>query len=199
MPFALALTVVLAALAVFQLALVFGAPLGRFAWGGAHRVLPARLRVGSAVSIVIYALIDVIAWDRVGAIDVFPEPFSEVAMWVIFGYFVLGILHERDLAQQTGAEPDGAGFDRSRCAVVPHRDGLRRARDGDLATRLGRRRHFLRGDDVGHGDAFDAALAVDDDGLGIRAQQLAERIRRLPGGQQIAHDHPMTGLRAVSP
>ena len=92
MPFALALTVVLAALAIFQSALVFGAPLGRFAWGGTHRVLPARLRVGSAVSIVIYALIDVIAWDRVGAIDVFPEPFSEVAMWVIFGYFVLGIL-----------------------------------------------------------------------------------------------------------
>ena len=92
MPFAIALTVVLAALAVFQLALVFGAPLGRFAWGGAHRVLPARLRVGSAVSIVIYALIDVIAWDRVGAIDVFPESFSEVAMWVIFGYFVLGIV-----------------------------------------------------------------------------------------------------------
>ena len=92
MPFAFALTVVLVALAVFQLALVFGAPLGRFAWGGAHRVLPTRLRVGSAVSIVIYALIDVIAWDRVGAIDVFPAPFSEVAMWVIFGYFVLGIL-----------------------------------------------------------------------------------------------------------
>ena len=92
MPFAFALTVVLVALAVFQLALVFGAPLGRFAWGGAHRVLPARLRVGSAVSIVIYALIDVIAWDRVGAIDVFPAPFSEVAMWVIFGYFVLGIV-----------------------------------------------------------------------------------------------------------
>ena len=91
MPFALALTVVLVALAIFQLALVFGAPLGRFAWGGAHRVLPARLRVGSAVSVLIYALIDVIAWDRVGAIDVFPEPFSEVAMWVIFAYFVLGI------------------------------------------------------------------------------------------------------------
>ena len=92
MPFAFALTVVLVALAFFQLALVFGAPLGRFAWGGAHRVLPARLRVGSAVSVLIYALIDVIAWDRVGAIDVFPAPFSEVAMWVIFGYFVLGIV-----------------------------------------------------------------------------------------------------------
>ena len=92
MPFVLALTVILAALSVFQLALVFGAPLGRFAWGGQHRVLPARLRVGSAVSILIYALIDIIAWDRVGAINVFPAPFSEVAMWVIFAYFVLGTL-----------------------------------------------------------------------------------------------------------
>lgn len=90
-PFALALTVVLAALAIFQLALVLGAPLGRFAWGGRHRVLPARLRVGSAVAILIYALIVVIAFDRVGAIDVFPDLFSQIAMWVVFGYFVLGI------------------------------------------------------------------------------------------------------------
>lgn len=92
MPFALALTVVLSALAVFQLALALGAPLGRFAWGGQHRVLPARLRIGSLVSIVIYAVIAVIAWDRVGAIDLFPEMFSVVAMWVVFGYFTLGIL-----------------------------------------------------------------------------------------------------------
>jgi hypothetical protein len=90
-PFALALTVVLGLLTVFQLALVFGAPLGRFAWGGQHRVLPARLRVGSAVAILIYAVIALIAWDRIGAIDVFGEPFSEIAMWVVFGYFVLGI------------------------------------------------------------------------------------------------------------
>lgn len=92
MPFALTLTVVLALLAAFQLALVFGAPLGRFAWGGQHRVLPKRLRIGSAVSIIIYALIVVISWDRVGAVDVFPPPFAEIATWVIFAYFVLGIL-----------------------------------------------------------------------------------------------------------
>lgn len=92
MPFALALTIVLVALAIFQFALVLGAPLGRFAWGGQHRVLPARLRVGSAVSIVIYAFIDLVAWDRVGAIDVFPEGFSTVAMWIVFAYFVLGIV-----------------------------------------------------------------------------------------------------------
>jgi hypothetical protein len=91
-PFALALTLVLAALAVFQAALILGAPLGRFAWGGQHDVLPPRLRIGSAVSVVIYALIALIAWDRVGAIDLFPSLFSEVAMWVVFAYFVLGIL-----------------------------------------------------------------------------------------------------------
>ena len=43
MPYALALTVVLAALAIFQLALVFGAPLGHFAWGGQHRVQAAHM------------------------------------------------------------------------------------------------------------------------------------------------------------
>lgn len=91
-PFALALTVVLGLLAVFQLALVFGAPLGRFAWGGQHRVLPTRLRIGSAVSILVYALIAVIAWDRVGAIDAFSDTFAEIAMWVVFAYFALGIV-----------------------------------------------------------------------------------------------------------
>lgn len=92
MPFAFVLTVVLAGLAVLQLALALGAPLGRLAWGGRHRVLPARLRIGSAVSVLVYALIVAIAWDRVKAIDVFPAPFSEVAMWVVFACFVLGIL-----------------------------------------------------------------------------------------------------------
>lgn len=92
MPFALAFTVVLVLLAVFQLALAFGAPLGHFAWGGQHRVLPPRLRIGSAVSIVLYALFAIIAWDRVGALSLFPDAFSQVAMWVIFAYSALGIV-----------------------------------------------------------------------------------------------------------
>ncbi|HET8928076.1 MAG TPA: hypothetical protein VFN24_09670 [Microbacterium sp.] len=92
MPFALALTVVLALLAVFQLALILGAPIGRLAWGGRERVLPARLRVMSAVAIIVYAIIDLIAWDRVGAIDLLPPPVSEIAMWVVFAYFALSIL-----------------------------------------------------------------------------------------------------------
>jgi len=91
MPFALALTVVLFVLAVFQLALALGAPFGRFAWGGQHRVLPGRLRIGSLISIVIYAVIAVIALDRVGAIDVLPDMFAVIAMWVVFAYFAVGI------------------------------------------------------------------------------------------------------------
>jgi hypothetical protein len=91
MPAAVALTVILAALAVFQLALALGAPIGRFAWGGQHRVLPTKLRIGSLVSIVIYAVIALLALDRSGAIDVVPDGVSTVGMWIVFAYFVLGI------------------------------------------------------------------------------------------------------------
>ena len=45
----------LAALAVLQILAVSGLPYGRFVWGGQHRVLPRGLRVGSAVSVLVYA------------------------------------------------------------------------------------------------------------------------------------------------
>ena len=92
MPFALALTVILGVLVIMQLALACGAPLGHFAWGGRHRVLPVGLRIGSVVAILIYAFIVVVAFDRLGALDVFPSGFSEVAMWVVFAYFCVGIV-----------------------------------------------------------------------------------------------------------
>ncbi|GHH67649.1 hypothetical protein [Promicromonospora soli] len=88
---ALLLTALLALLAIFQLALVFGAPIGHFAWGGQHRILPRRLRIGSAVAILIYAVIAFIALDRAGTVEAFPGGFSIVGMWVVFAYFVLGI------------------------------------------------------------------------------------------------------------
>jgi hypothetical protein len=88
---AIALTIILAVLAVFQFALALGAPIGRFAWGGQHRVLPTKLRIGSLVSIVIYAVIALLALDRSGAIDVVPDGVSTVGMWIVFAYFVLGI------------------------------------------------------------------------------------------------------------
>lgn len=84
-------TVILAALAVFQAALALGKPLGHFAWGGQHRVLPMRLRMGSVISIPIYAFMALVLLDRADVISVFPDGFVNVAAWVIAAYFVVGI------------------------------------------------------------------------------------------------------------
>lgn len=84
--------VFLAALAVFQVLLIAGQPLGRFAWGGQHDVLPAGLRVGSAVSIALYAGFAVLMLCAAGALDVVPAGVADVAIWVLTAYFTLGIV-----------------------------------------------------------------------------------------------------------
>ena len=83
--------VLLAALAVFQGLLVAGAPLGRFAWGGQHEVLPTGFRMGSVVSIALYAAFAVLILQAAGLISPLPDDFADVAIWVLTGYFVLGI------------------------------------------------------------------------------------------------------------
>ena len=90
---AIATCVLLGLLALFQIALAFGAPFGEFAWGGKAKVLPSKLRIGSIVSVIIYALIAVILLERAGVIRaVGNDAVVQVAAWVIFGYFALGIL-----------------------------------------------------------------------------------------------------------
>ena len=86
---AVAACVLLGALAVFQALLVFGAPLGRFAWGGQHEVIPTRLRVGSLASIVIYAAMGWVILARAGQ-DSGGARLVGVATWVIAGFFLLG-------------------------------------------------------------------------------------------------------------
>lgn len=81
----------LGGLAVFQLLLIAGKPLGRFAWGGQHVVLPARLRVGSAVAVVLYALFAVLMLQAAGAVSVLPDGTAAVGIWVLAGYLVLGV------------------------------------------------------------------------------------------------------------
>lgn len=90
---AIAACVILAALAIFQAALIGGAPLGRFAWGGQHNVLPTKLRIGSATSIVLYVLIADVALAKVGLAEpLVSESFTDVTCWVLTGYFALGIV-----------------------------------------------------------------------------------------------------------
>jgi hypothetical protein len=83
---------VLAALALFQLALAAGAPLGALAWGGAQVRLPTRLRAASVASIVLYLVFALILLDRAGTIDILPDGVARVAAWVLAGYFALGIV-----------------------------------------------------------------------------------------------------------
>lgn len=89
---AYAFTVLAGLLAAFQLLLALGLPVGRFAWGGQHDVLPTSLRVASAASILIYAFLATIVLDRAGVDDLYPTGFSGVAIWVAFGFLVLAAI-----------------------------------------------------------------------------------------------------------
>ena len=87
---AVAACVLLAASAVLQLLLVLGAPLGRFAWGGQHRVLHVALRVGSVMSIAIYAVVVAVVAARADLVSIgVPDSSLQVATWVAARYFLL--------------------------------------------------------------------------------------------------------------
>jgi hypothetical protein len=84
---------VLAGLTVFQAALIAGAPVGRFAWGGQHNVLPGKLRIGSAVSIALYVLFAYVGLAKAGlAPPLVNETFTSVSAWVLTAYFALGVV-----------------------------------------------------------------------------------------------------------
>ena len=80
-------------IAVFQVALAAGAPLGRAAWGGAVARLPSRLRRASAVSAVIWLVGAVVILGRVG-IEIVPLPaiVTTVGAWVLVVVSVLGAI-----------------------------------------------------------------------------------------------------------
>lgn len=91
----LALIVMLVLLAVgvvFQTALACGAPWGRLAWGGAHRVLPRRLRIGSLTSVVLYVAFAVLLLSRTGVLPGGDSAPVIVLTWVLFGYSVVGVV-----------------------------------------------------------------------------------------------------------
>ena len=90
---ALIAVVLLAATSLFQLLLALGLPFGRAAWGGGHRVLPARLRVGSAVAaaaliVAAWVLATEAGWLPAGA----GTPWSGILVWVFAGFFALNTL-----------------------------------------------------------------------------------------------------------
>ncbi len=90
---ALAATAVLGALAVFQVSLIAGAPLGHLAWGGQHRILPRNLRIGSAVSLALYGIFAYVALAWAGlAAPLISGTFTDVSAWVLTAYFAVGVV-----------------------------------------------------------------------------------------------------------
>lgn len=90
---AIVASIILAALAVFQVALIIGAPIGRFAWGGQHDVLPTKLRIASASSILLYGIFALVALASAGIMAIPISSEIVVALtWILTGYFCLGIV-----------------------------------------------------------------------------------------------------------
>lgn len=84
--------VLLLALTIFQIFLIAGAPIGEYAWGGQHKALPKKLRVSSIFSIALYGIFAVFLASKAGIIELIPQgAFLDISMWVITGYFILGI------------------------------------------------------------------------------------------------------------
>lgn len=81
-------------IAVFQIALAPGAPLGRASWGGAHAgQLPAGLRVASAVAVGIWALAALIVLGRAGfAVSPLPASLTTWGTWILVCVLTVGAL-----------------------------------------------------------------------------------------------------------
>src|SRR5690606_7504759 len=83
----------LALLAVFQLLLALGAPLGSFAWGGQHRILPVKLRIGSLVSIAIYAVFAALILSASSIWAILPNgAYLDIVLWILFAYTIVGTI-----------------------------------------------------------------------------------------------------------
>ena len=72
----------------FEIALALGAPAGRYAWGGAHRVLPDGLRVASGVAAAVYLTL---AWVLAGTRAAPPSRRVRRALWGAAVLFALGV------------------------------------------------------------------------------------------------------------
>jgi len=77
-------------IAAFEIALALGAPLGRAAWGGSYRQLPAGLRIASAIAVAVWIFASAVVLGRAG-IRLVPmsDAFVRRGTWVLFGVSVL--------------------------------------------------------------------------------------------------------------
>ena len=84
---------VLSFVAIFQILLAIGLPLGAAAWGGTHRVLPPRFRTASALSSILLGLAAWIVLARTGLVTIPWQPSAvRVGTWIAFSFLTLNIV-----------------------------------------------------------------------------------------------------------
>lgn len=81
--------VLLTILGVFQLALIFGVPWGKAAWGGQYDVLPTLYRWGSVSSIGLYIFF---AWVLRRRERHPHDRFAKVTAWILVAYSAVGVI-----------------------------------------------------------------------------------------------------------
>ncbi|PWJ19135.1 hypothetical protein [Jannaschia seohaensis] len=89
-------------LLLFQAALALGAPLGRLAWGGQHRILPRKLRLASAVTIPVISVGGLAVGQALGLWPVLPRAALAPILWGFAGLFGLSLAG--NLASSSGIE-----------------------------------------------------------------------------------------------
>lgn len=85
-------SIILFNLSIFQLLLILGFPLGKFAWGGKHVILPKKLRISSGFSIAIYYFFILVLLNQGDVISLFSKSgWINTAHVVITIYSFIGI------------------------------------------------------------------------------------------------------------
>ncbi len=75
----------------FQIAIATGAPWGEYTMGGSHQgKLPLGLRIGAGIQAGIILFFDLVVLIRAGLILPRMESFSQILIWIVVGFFVLG-------------------------------------------------------------------------------------------------------------
>jgi hypothetical protein len=91
---AIAAAVGFTGMAAYQFALAAGAPFGEAAWGGGNEgQLPSSLRVGSGISILVYAMAAAVILRRGGlTVTWLPLTVARIASWVLVVLLTVGAL-----------------------------------------------------------------------------------------------------------
>jgi hypothetical protein len=108
-------------IALFQLAIAAGAPLGPAAWGGNHPgPLPAGLRIASGVAVIAWTFAALVVLRRGGmGLLAMPDAVARWGTWIIFGFLVPQRSAERRVLERLGAVLLGAVRVGPRRPVLP--------------------------------------------------------------------------------